>query len=135
MLVVDDDRGVRNLLDIVLGEHGLTVWLTADGDQALKTYIDHSAEIDLVLLDVRMPGRDGPETLEELRKLNPLLRCCFMTADSGRYTENELMALGAEYIFFKPLSLVALGSILDRLISSNHSSGEWHEMPGLPRHG
>src|SRR5262245_8510334 len=81
ILVVDDDRVVRALLNVLLNRHGCVVWLTADGYQALKVYEGHRQDIDLVFLDVHMAGLDGPHTLTALRQLNPQLRCCFMSGD------------------------------------------------------
>jgi CheY-like chemotaxis protein len=47
------------------------VWLAAGGQEALDLYQRHREAIDVVLLDVRMPGLDGPQTLAALRALNP----------------------------------------------------------------
>jgi CheY-like chemotaxis protein len=58
--------------------------------------------VDLVLLDVRMPELDGPQTLAALRKENPTLRCCLISGHSGTYTREQLLSLGAEHYFNKP---------------------------------
>src|SRR3954470_11871134 len=67
VLVVDDEECVRDVLDAMLRQQGFAVWLAADGWEALEVYRLHLAAIDLVLLDVRMPGLDGPATLTALR--------------------------------------------------------------------
>jgi CheY-like chemotaxis protein len=118
VLIVDDDLAVRTLLNLVLREHGFAVWQTADGCKALKAYQGHRDDIDLVLLDVRMPGLDGPQTLAALHQLNPQLRCCFMTGDWGRYSEEELMERGAERIIYKPFRLDQVAQLLHKLISA-----------------
>lgn len=51
-----------------------------------------------------MPGRDGPETLAALRELDPHLRFCFMTGESGRYSDQDLLGLGALAVFHKPFT-------------------------------
>jgi CheY-like chemotaxis protein len=94
ILVVDDDPEVRTLLNVLLNEDGYAVWLTANGYQAIKAYRGHRQDIDLVLMDVRMPGLDGPQTLAALHEFNPQLRCCFMTGAPGRYTEQDLLDRG-----------------------------------------
>lgn len=102
ILVVDDDEVVRAVLDIALGAHGFSVRLASDGREGVAVYREHAATIDLVLLDVRMPGWDGPRTLAVLRARAPRVRCCFMSGDTGEYTEQDLLALGAAAVFRKP---------------------------------
>jgi CheY-like chemotaxis protein len=102
--VGEDEEGVRKLLQLVLSEGGFVVLMASNGAEALRRYQEQADQIDLVLLDVQMPNLDGPETLVELRKVNPSVRCCFMTASSGRYTYEELMRYGAERIFDKPFN-------------------------------
>jgi CheY-like chemotaxis protein len=102
ILVVDDEQIIRQLLYTVLRRQGFNVWLAASGDEAVQVYAAHQAEIDLVLLDVRMPGPDGPATLAALRQRSATLRCCFMSGDLGGVTKEELLALGAERVFIKP---------------------------------
>jgi DNA-binding NtrC family response regulator len=122
VLVVDDDLGIRTLLNIVLREQGFAVWLTADGYQALKAYRGHRADIDLVLIDVRMPGLNGPQTLAALQQLNPQLHFCFMTGDPGRYTEQELMERSAERIIYKPFRLGEVAELVGQLVSRSPGS-------------
>lgn len=115
ILVVDDEEPIRQLLDIVLQRQGLHVWLATDGCQALKLYDRFRSQIDLVLLDVRMPGMDGPQTLAALRNRNPDLRCCFLTGFTGEYTEQQLHQQGALRVFTKPFALAPLASALWKL--------------------
>jgi len=55
-----------------------------------------------------MPNRDGPETLAALQELDPYVRFCFMSGDMGKYTEENLLELGAVAVFQKPLRLSEL---------------------------
>jgi CheY-like chemotaxis protein len=55
-LVADDEESVRGVLDIGMRQQGFDVWLAADGQKALDLYRRHCEAIDVVLLDVRMPG-------------------------------------------------------------------------------
>jgi DNA-binding response OmpR family regulator len=102
VLVIDDDAGIRAFLRDGLRAAGFAVWPAADGREGVAVYRNHSSAIDLVLLDVRMPGWDGPETLTEIRALAPDLPCCFMSGDIGKYTEEELLGRGAVALFRKP---------------------------------
>jgi CheY-like chemotaxis protein len=58
-----------------------------------------------VLLDVNMPGLDGPTALAWIRRIDPQVRCCFMTGFSAEHSAEELMALGAVRVFDKPFRL------------------------------
>jgi CheY-like chemotaxis protein len=105
ILVVDDEAAVRALLDAALRQLGSMVWLAANGHEAIELYRQHGPEIGVVLLDVRMPGLDGPQTLSALQQLNAQVRCFFMSGDTGRYTAAELLGLGAVGILSKPFRL------------------------------
>src|SRR5689334_9613247 len=102
VLIVDDDEGVRRVLGDGLWHHGFAVWLAADAREAVEVYRSHRACIGVALLDVQMPGRDGPGTLTDLRELDPTVRTCFVTGDAGRYAEQDLLDLGALAVFRKP---------------------------------
>lgn len=115
ILVVDDEPSVRNLLDVVLQRQGFQVWLAADGRSAVQLYQRFARQIAVALLDVRMPGLDGPQTLAALQEINPKIGCCFMSGHTGEYTERELLQLGAVRVFGKPFPLAELGPFLRHL--------------------
>jgi CheY-like chemotaxis protein len=96
--------------------HGFAVWLASGGAEAVESYRRHRDLIDVVLLDVQMPDLDGPATLAALWETDPGVRCCFMTGDSGRYTEQSLAGLGAVAVFRKPLRLRDVAQQLARLV-------------------
>lgn len=112
ILVVDDDGGVRNLLNKGLHGQGFDVWLAADGQEALELFWRHRDTIDLVLLDVCMPGLDGPQTAVALLQLRPQIRFCFMSADLGDYTDRKLRDLGALAVIPKPFRLAETAPLL-----------------------
>ncbi len=116
VLVVDDESPVLSFLDVALRKHGFAVWSAADGDQALALYDSHRSGIDVVLLDIRMPGRDGPQTLAALQRLNPDILCCFMSGDCGTYSLEALLALGAARVFKKPFSLSEVIAVVSQLV-------------------
>jgi CheY-like chemotaxis protein len=104
ILVVEEEEGIRCLLQLALTDGGFTVLLSGNGQDALKLYQSQGQNIDLVLMDVRMQGMDGPTTFTALRGLNANLRCCFMTGDTSADREQELLALGGLHVFRKPFS-------------------------------
>ena len=117
ILVVDDEEVVRRVLSISLPQQGFALWLAADGQEALEVYQRHREAIDVVLLDVRMPRLDGPHTLAALQRLNPQIRCCFMSGDPGAYSEAELHNLGAVVVFPKPFHLIEVAQVLRKVVS------------------
>jgi CheY-like chemotaxis protein len=112
VLVVDDDECVRGVLNVAMRQQGFAVWLAVDGQEALDLYRRHRETIDVVLLDVRMPGLDGPQTLAALQELNPRICCCFMSGDPGRYTVERLRDLGAAAVLPKPLHFAEVAQVL-----------------------
>jgi CheY-like chemotaxis protein len=77
-------------------------------------YQNHPGVIRTVLLDIRMPGLDGPATLEALRTLDPQVCCYFLSGDFGGYDTEELLQRGARGVLRKPFRVEELVSLLDR---------------------
>jgi len=115
--VVDDQASVGSVLDVALRQEGFTVWLAVNGREALDLYRRYRQTIDVVLLDVRMPGWDGPQTLAALRELNPKIRCCFMSGDISRVDEWQFRDWGAAGMFQKPFELAEAAQALRELAS------------------
>jgi CheY-like chemotaxis protein len=122
VLVVDDEHFVRHMVQLGLERNGFGVWLAASGREAIRLYREHRDSIAVVLLDVRMPGLDGPQTLEALRKLNPEVRACFMSADTGAYGPEGLRQRGAACVIAKPFRLEGLANVL-KLVTQGVPAG------------
>jgi len=131
VLVVDDDTVVLCVLAARLRLEGYAVWLASHGHQAVELYRRHLEEIAVVLLDVRMPGMDGPHTLGALQKLCPAVRCCFMTGNPAPYTEEGLLQMGAVRVFQKPFAFPEVLDTLNRLAgrSPRRRQDRWIETP------
>jgi two-component system response regulator MprA len=108
VLVVDDDPTVLSFLKRGLEHQGIQVWTACNGPLALKIFLRHRQKIALVLLDVNMPGWDGPSTLSALRRSCPEIRFCFITGNPGPYSDEALLSIGALRVFRKPLMLAEL---------------------------
>jgi CheY-like chemotaxis protein len=109
VLVVEDEPAILAMLDLALRFHGFEVQVAPNGHEAVRVYEQRGPDIDLVLMDVQMPGDlDGPATLGALRRLNPHVRCAFMSGNTGRYSGEELLALGASCVLAKPFANLAL---------------------------
>lgn len=123
VLVVDDDHFVRAIVQIGLERDGFDVWLARGGREAVDLYREHRERIAAVLLDVQMPGLDGPQTLDALHRLNPNLRACFMSGDAGDYSPVELIQRGAAHVIDKPFRLENLAAILRQLLGCTAGDG------------
>lgn len=104
ILLVDDESMLRQVADKMLTHLGYQVLQAADGAQALEIYRDKGHLIDLVILDLVMPGLSGQQTYEHLKALNPAIKVLF----SSGYGEAE-MAEGTDAGFIpKPYTLETL---------------------------
>jgi CheY-like chemotaxis protein len=116
VLVVDDDHLVRSLVQLGLERNGFEVWQASNGREAISQYRAHRDRIAVVLLDVRMPGLDGPQTLAALRELNPEVLACFMSGPGTDSEREEWRRDGAADVIAKPFLLDQLANLLGRLV-------------------
>jgi anti-sigma B factor antagonist len=131
VLVVDDDPAVRLVLRSWLGRKGFVVWTAAHGLEAVDLYRRHQHAIAVVLLDVIMPGMDGPHTLAALQQVSPNIQCCFMTGNPLSHTEKDLLLRGAVRVFRKPFAFTEVVDTLNRLASqpAQGRQDRWIEIP------
>jgi CheY-like chemotaxis protein len=114
VLIAEDQAGLRAVLCLSLAGAGFRAWPAADGAEALEVFREHGAEIDAVLLDHRMPNKDGAEAMAELRALAPRLPCCMMTG-AGPDVAAELAAVGATRVLTKPFDLADMIMLMQTL--------------------
>jgi two-component system response regulator PilR (NtrC family) len=100
VLIVDDEEVLRDVLDAVLRREGFDVLLAASGEEALAKLDDE--EIDLVILDIMLPGISGIDTLRSIRVSNPHLPVIIITAFSSIDGAIEAMKHGAFHYIPKP---------------------------------
>src|SRR2546428_3665704 len=113
VLVVDDDPGVRKSFRLILEDH-YDVLDVPDGPQALD--IVRSAQVDLVLLDIRLPGMDGIEVLERIKALDEGVEVILVTAVKTVRTAVAAMKLGAFDYLTKPFEEDELLSLSRRAL-------------------
>ncbi len=102
VLVVDDEENVRNLLQRVLKEAGYDVVTAANGQEALDKVLQ--LKIELVLLDIKMPGMSGIEVLRQVTTNWPDVCVVMATAVGDAQTAVEAMKLGAYDYITKPFN-------------------------------
>jgi PAS domain S-box-containing protein len=111
VLVVDDEKFMRALAHDILGGHGYTILEAGSGEEALEVYRERAGCLDLIVLDLLMPGMDGSEALEEMRKLNPDVRCII---SSGFGTDQiDKKQLDGPFVRFVPKPYTASQLLLE----------------------
>ncbi|HUN86995.1 MAG TPA: response regulator transcription factor [Terracidiphilus sp.] len=103
VLVVDDEPAIRRALRSPLAELGFQVAEASRGEEALQLL--HSGNIDVILLDVNMPGIGGVETLRRIRAVAPRLPVIMVTVRDGEEEKVEALELGADDYVTKPFSI------------------------------
>jgi CheY-like chemotaxis protein len=103
ILIVDDEEHIRRMIRFTLEASGYDVGEASDGQEGLQLYGDGSAW-DLVLLDQRMPGMDGLETLSKIKQLDPGARVIMATAYASIELAVDAMKLGASDFVRKPMT-------------------------------
>ena len=124
VLVVDDDRVTRHLLQSVLEKEGYSVTTAGDGSEALERARPVGADApDLILLDVWMPGMSGLDVLNRLREDGLQPRVVVMTSDDT--PETLLSALKGQALHFmsKPIEPGALIETVERALSKDAALG------------
>ena len=114
LLVVDDERGLREMLEIVLAKRGFAVATAGTGEEALARC--ERERFDLIIQDVRMPGMGGLRLLEKLRGLCPETPVVIMTAYSTWDSATEAMRLGAFDYVRKPFVTEEFVKLIGRAI-------------------
>ena len=112
ILIVDDEPNLPHQLARFLGKHGYEVLTAADGHAGLRELQKNT--VDLLLLDVRLPGMSGLEVLEEIRKTDHDLPVVMLTAYGDVQTAVHAMKLGASDYLIKGFDLAELLLVVQR---------------------
>jgi len=121
ILVADDESEVRSYLGAALGSKGYLVEFADNGDDVLQRFISDpdGVPIDLVLLDLLMPFKDGLQTLEELRKVRPGLPVIVLSGASSPVNVVAAMKGGAIDFLAKPVSHQDLSQAIQRALPAS----------------
>jgi len=106
VFVVDDEDFIRDLYKDMFESRGHTVFSAKDGDEALKLIKDMPSKPDAVIMDHRMPGKDGIETTKEIRKFDPSIPIIFSSADET--VRDKAISAGAVSFWTKPFPISML---------------------------
>jgi PAS domain S-box-containing protein len=119
VLFVDDDKPIRILGTEILENFGYTVLTATDGESALDLYREKQEKIDLVILDLIMPGMGGKRCMVELLKINPEARVAIASGYSPDGPTKEILKNGAKGFINKPYDLRQILKVVREVLDQN----------------
>lgn len=122
VLLVDDEKDFVETLAQRLEMRDFDIKTALDGDEALG--LIRESEFDVVVLDVLMPGKDGIQTLREIKELKPLVNVIMLTGHATVDTAIEGMKLGAYDYLMKPTETE---SLVEKIMSAHKIKAEHEE--------
>ena len=132
ILIVDDEQDMRMALRLFLERSGHTVQEASDGESALST-LHVATGADVVLLDMRMPGMDGAQTLAKIRERFKDLPVIMVTGYGSPESAQEVLAIGASHYISKPFKNQELVEALDKVgLTSKTPEPPSDSEPGQP---
>lgn len=117
VLVVEDEKAMRNLLESELSRSGYQMTVAVDGQEGLAKYAEEA--FNVVLLDVKMPGMNGVEVLRHMRNLSNLPEIIMFTGHGEIETAVECIKLGAYDYITKPVKLDELELVIIKANDKN----------------
>src|SRR5262245_39106008 len=116
ILLVDDDRNIREMFQTCLNEY-YDITAVASGTEALDV-LKNPNEIDVVILDVVMPGIRGTDRLKEIKKIDSRMSIIMLTAYSSKDVAVAALKGRADDYVEKPLNLVRIKESIERLLKA-----------------
>ena len=112
ILICDDELGVREALNLILEDkHNLT--FAENGNDAIQEV--KNTKFDVILLDIKMPTKDGLETLEEIRQIDPNVKVIIVTGYQSVETAAKAVKLGATDYITKPFESAEVLEKIERI--------------------
>ncbi|CAB5080803.1 Two-component system sensor histidine kinase [Olavius algarvensis associated proteobacterium Delta 3] len=112
LLLVDDEEGIRKVLNISLQDIGYRVFLAKDGSEALELF--RKEEPAIVLTDIKMPGMDGVELLRRVKRERPDTEVIMLTGHGDMDLVVKSLKYEATYFITKPVDNVIMEAALER---------------------
>ena len=114
ILIVEDEPRMRRLLEISLGEDGHMVNAVGDAETGLKSLRKDSDAVGLIITDLKLPGMNGLEFLQEARRINAGIPIVVMTAYGTVETAVEAMKAGASDYVLKPFTMAEMKLVVNK---------------------
>ena len=119
ILIVDDEEEIREITQEALGRFGYAVITVSSGEEALELYSTKSNEIDLVIMDLWMPGMGGRKCLQELIQIDPKIKVIISSGHSINGQVKKVIDSGAKGYVGKPFQLADLLNTLRAVLDED----------------
>jgi len=127
-LIIEDDEGMRSLLEDFFKEEGFEVDSVSNGSEAFRILVRDA--FDLIITDIRMPGLTGLDILPGIKRLHPEAPIIVITAFGSEEVHRKAMKRGATAYLEKPLHFSELRTMVQKIRSANEKNrgtGKWLE--------
>ncbi len=124
ILLVDDEPMILEPTARMLGGLGYTIYQAASGQDAVSIYMEKRDRIDLVILDMILPGMSGSQVLAMLRDIDPGVRVILSSGYGLQGEVQKVMEAGCRGFIQKPYSMKELAGIVSRVLCSTAGQGE-----------
>jgi CheY-like chemotaxis protein len=122
ILLVDDEDPIRNLGEQIFTKYGYTVLKVSDGEGALKIYEEKKDGIDLIILDLIMPGMGGKKCLEGLLQINPDVKVVIASGYSPEGRVKSFFEEGAKNFISKPFNMKEMLQVVREVLDEGTHS-------------
>jgi CheY-like chemotaxis protein len=122
--VVEDEEILRLAVSKLLRKIGFSVMAASDGSAAIDQVRAHKDEIDVILLDLTLPGLSSREVFEEALRVRPNLKVVLTSAYSKETVDASFPGLRITHFIRKPFQLGELGGVLRDALSAKASAGQ-----------
>jgi CheY-like chemotaxis protein len=108
ILIAEDDETIRVLTGEVLKQYGYSIIEAKDGKEAIQKFMEHRDKIQLLILDLIMPEKNGKEAYDEIRKSRPDIKALFVSGYAADIIQKKGILNQGLHFVFKPISPVHL---------------------------
>jgi len=119
ILLIDDEESIRALGSQILSQFGYTVLTASDGESGLELYQKGEGKIDLVILDLIMPGMGGRRCLEDLLRMNPKVKVVIASGYSVDGHTQEALEAGVKNSVSKPYAIRQMLKVVREVLDKN----------------
>jgi PAS domain S-box-containing protein len=123
VLIIEDEKILRESVAAMLRKRGVTVIEAEDGNAGVDLFIADRPKIDVVLLDMTLPGKTGRLILEELQRIDPEVKVIVTSAYGPKHVQNLLYGLRASAYLQKPYRFAQVETVLQKCFAETGTIG------------
>jgi len=116
ILVVDDEKSNTTVMGEILESLGYRVLIAGSGQEAIAVYMEKGKEVDLVLLDMIMPGMGGGRTFDALRSINPGVKVILCSGYSADGEARQILDRGCSGFIQKPFRIANITGMIREVL-------------------